>query len=357
MKEEDKNRNEGHDNFNAVDEMSWLRAQNEMIFAENIRIVSEFVGDVFAGENIKGMRALNEDAIGFAVARDGKKKALVGADGFAGGGRIAKYVVRKAMEGVKALFDGQASNDSDTKEFSIDREDEKTPQADMGTEADWLIVEEREDWRSTPLLKRLAIGKEGVIEDLVHIEGTVPNSVMNVAYGIRDMLVDIQKNLMQTVEEMLEAGIEDGLRKHDSGSTLVLVVDDPEAEALTIVWNGDSRAYGMTTEGVVVQLTEDHAPKSKDPKYKNAVINVFVAREKTEFKPEILILGGEEYKKYKYFVLATDGVWSQNVDPVKIITEANADDNLSEKEMAHKIVMGAFDAGSSDNISALVMRR
>lgn len=166
-------------------------------------------------------------------------------------------------------------------------------------------------------------------------------------------------------------------RCKNQGSTAItaLIIGDNIDRTLFIANTGDSRAV-LSHEGVAMVLSQDHKPDRPDEyeritKAGGVVINFGVPRVQGvlalsramgdfELNPYVIcepeittrkLLNGDNF-----LILACDGVWDvlSNQEAVDIVDqELRNSDNA--QVAAQKLVKAAYDAGSTDNISAIVI--
>uniref|UniRef100_A0A672HKE8 Protein phosphatase 1E n=2 Tax=Salarias fasciatus TaxID=181472 RepID=A0A672HKE8_SALFA len=145
---------------------------------------------------------------------------------------------------------------------------------------------------------------------------------------------------------------------------------------LHVAWLGDSQVI-LVRKGQVVELMKPHKPDREDEKQRiealggcviwfgtwrvNGSLSVSRAIGDSEYKPyicgdadhNIFPLDGSE----DYLILACDGFWD-TVSPdeaVRVVSD-HLQENAGDTSMvAHKLVASARDAGSSDNITVIVV--
>lgn len=139
------------------------------------------------------------------------------------------------------------------------------------------------------------------------------------------------------------------------GSTLVAAIAD--AGRLYFAHVGDSRLYRLRA-GALEQLTRDHSlwaeleangltdhRSREDFPYRNQITRALGTN---AARPDV---GSVELQSGDTFLLCSDGMY----DPVKteVLAQLMA---LPMDQIAERLVMAAYDAGGSDNISVVVLR-
>jgi len=129
-------------------------------------------------------------------------------------------------------------------------------------------------------------------------------------------------------------------RPRSPGTTLVAVAIDVEEEMFEVVWCGDSRAYAMSDDGNLVQITQDHGFGCTLIHY----IPRSVLFESATFNgtPEVI-------------VLVSDGV-SDVLSPVAMQIVINEAWDFGE-DPSEQLCAAALEAGSHDNVTAVVITR
>ncbi|KAM8976030.1 protein phosphatase 1E isoform 2-T2 [Pelodytes ibericus] len=145
---------------------------------------------------------------------------------------------------------------------------------------------------------------------------------------------------------------------------------------LHVAWLGDSQVM-LVRRGQAVELMKPHKPDREDEKHRiealggcvvwfgawrvNGSLSVSRAIGDAEHKPYICgdadsyttVLDGSE----DYLILACDGFYD-TVNPdeaVKVVSDHLKENNGDSSMVAHKLVASARDAGSSDNITVIVV--
>ena len=159
-----------------------------------------------------------------------------------------------------------------------------------------------------------------------------------------------------------------------SGSTACSLLIDIRNNKYWIANTGDSRIIVLVNNNVI-QLSKDHKPYSKDEYnrivsqngfvYKNRLGGILAMsrafgniRLKTQgliVTPDILT--GTINKNYKYFVIASDGLYDvmTNTEIVNFINY-HIDKNLKLKDISKKLVQYAINnKHSSDNVSVIIV--
>ncbi|XP_034021468.1 protein phosphatase 1E [Thalassophryne amazonica] len=154
------------------------------------------------------------------------------------------------------------------------------------------------------------------------------------------------------------------------------VVTFLRGRTLYVAWLGDSQVI-LVRRGEVVELMKPHKPDREDEKLRiealggcviwfgtwrvNGSLSVSRAIGDSEHKP--YICGDADHNVFPldgsedYLILACDGFWD-TVSPdeaVRVVTD-HLQENAGDTSMvAHKLVASARDAGSSDNITVIVV--
>ncbi|XP_034462336.1 protein phosphatase 1E [Hippoglossus hippoglossus] len=154
------------------------------------------------------------------------------------------------------------------------------------------------------------------------------------------------------------------------------VVTFLRGQTLYVAWLGDSQVM-LVRKGQPVELMKPHKPDREDEKQRiealggcviwfgtwrvNGSLSVSRAIGDSEHKPyicgdadhDIFPLDGSE----DYLILACDGFWDTvNSDEAVRVVSDHLEENSGDTTMvAHKLVASARDAGSSDNISVIVV--
>ncbi|KAG8451751.1 hypothetical protein GDO86_003807 [Hymenochirus boettgeri] len=145
---------------------------------------------------------------------------------------------------------------------------------------------------------------------------------------------------------------------------------------LHIAWLGDSQVM-LVRRGQAVELMKPHKPDREDEKHRiealggcvvwfgawrvNGSLSVSRAIGDAEHKPYICgdadsgstVLDGSE----DYLILACDGFYDTVIpdEAVKVVSDHLKENNGDSSMVAHKLVASARDAGSSDNITVIVV--
>jgi protein phosphatase len=177
-------------------------------------------------------------------------------------------------------------------------------------------------------------------------------------YGI-DPDLSFHANRMHTAIKLANRRVfKEGESREDytgMGTTIVatVVADD----RLVVASVGDSRLYAFSND-TLVQLTEDDtwvrmtgvvdSALAANHPMKHVLTNVIGARDAVEFSVTERPLAGEGT-----LLLSTDGLHGV-LDPAFIASVLRTDGQ--PEEVAGRLVQAALEAGSSDNITALVVR-
>ncbi|KAG7275030.1 hypothetical protein CRUP_030549 [Coryphaenoides rupestris] len=134
------------------------------------------------------------------------------------------------------------------------------------------------------------------------------------------------------------------------------VVTFLRGRTLYVAWLGDSQVM-LVRKGQAVELMKPHKPDREDEKQRIEALGGCDA----EHKP--YICGDPDHSVFPldgsedYLILACDGFWD-TVSPdeaVRVVSD-HLQENAGDTSMvAHKLVASARDAGSSDNITAIVV--
>nr|XP_008120579.1 PREDICTED: protein phosphatase 1E [Anolis carolinensis] len=174
-----------------------------------------------------------------------------------------------------------------------------------------------------------------------------------------------------TDERFVQKAARESLRCGTTG-----VVTFIRGNMLHVAWLGDSQVM-LVRRGQAVELMKPHKPDREDEKKRiealggcvvwfgawrvNGSLSVSRAIGDAEHKPYIcgdadsasLVLDGSE----DYLILACDGFYD-TVNPdeaVKVVADHLKENNGDSSMVAHKLVASARDAGSSDNITVIVV--
>ncbi|KAE8624934.1 hypothetical protein XENTR_v10006098 [Xenopus tropicalis] len=174
-----------------------------------------------------------------------------------------------------------------------------------------------------------------------------------------------------TDESFVQKAARENLRCGTTG-----VVTFIRGNMLHIAWLGDSQVM-LVRRGQAVELMKPHKPDREDEKHRiealggcvvwfgawrvNGSLSVSRAIGDAEHKPYICgdadsvstVLDGSE----DYLILACDGFYD-TVNPdeaVKVVSDHLKENNGDSSMVAHKLVASARDAGSSDNITVIVV--
>uniref|UniRef100_A0A1A8I3Q5 Protein phosphatase 1E n=2 Tax=Nothobranchius TaxID=28779 RepID=A0A1A8I3Q5_NOTKU len=154
------------------------------------------------------------------------------------------------------------------------------------------------------------------------------------------------------------------------------VVTFLRGRTLHVAWLGDSQVI-LVRRGQVVELMKPHKPDREDEKQRiealggcviwfgtwrvNGSLSVSRAIGDSEHKPYIcgdadhgiFPLDGSE----DYLILACDGFWDtvNSDEAVRVVSDHLQENNGDTTMVAHKLVASARDAGSSDNITVIVV--
>uniref|UniRef100_A0A8C6UHU2 Protein phosphatase 1E n=1 Tax=Neogobius melanostomus TaxID=47308 RepID=A0A8C6UHU2_9GOBI len=154
------------------------------------------------------------------------------------------------------------------------------------------------------------------------------------------------------------------------------VVTFLRGRTLHVAWLGDSQVI-LVRRGQVVELMKPHKPDREDEKKRiealggcviwfgtwrvNGSLSVSRAIGDNEHKP--YICGDADYSLFPldgsedYLILACDGFWD-TVGPeeaVRVVSDHLSENTGDTSMVAHKLVASARDAGSSDNITVMVV--
>ncbi|XP_075051172.1 protein phosphatase 1E [Mixophyes fleayi] len=174
-----------------------------------------------------------------------------------------------------------------------------------------------------------------------------------------------------TDESFVKKAARENLRCGTTG-----VVTFIRGNMLHVAWLGDSQVM-LVRKGQAVELMKPHKPDREDEKHRiealggcvvwfgawrvNGSLSVSRAIGDAEHKPYIcgdadsdsIVLDGSE----DYLILACDGFYdTMNPDEaVKVVSDHLKENNGDSSMVAHKLVASARDAGSSDNITVIVV--
>ncbi|XP_032901653.1 protein phosphatase 1E isoform X2 [Amblyraja radiata] len=174
-----------------------------------------------------------------------------------------------------------------------------------------------------------------------------------------------------TDERFVQKAARENMRCGSTG-----VVTFLRGNMLHIAWLGDSQVM-LVRRGQVVELMKPHKPDREDEKQRiealggcvvwfgawrvNGSLSVSRAIGDAEHKPYIcgeadsdtLMLDGTE----DYLILACDGFYDtmEPEEAVKVVADHLKENNGDSSMVAHKLVASARDAGSSDNITVIVV--
>ncbi|XP_066492047.1 protein phosphatase 1E [Tiliqua scincoides] len=186
-----------------------------------------------------------------------------------------------------------------------------------------------------------------------------------------DPLEALCKAFQVTDERFVQKAARESLRCGTTG-----VVTFIRGDMLYVAWLGDSQVM-LVRRGQAVELMKPHKPDREDEKKRiealggcvvwfgawrvNGSLSVSRAIGDAEHKPYICgdadststVLDGSE----DYLILACDGFYD-TVNPdeaVKVVADHLKENNGDSSMVAHKLVASARDAGSSDNITVIVV--
>ncbi|XP_072098967.1 protein phosphatase 1E isoform X1 [Mobula birostris] len=174
-----------------------------------------------------------------------------------------------------------------------------------------------------------------------------------------------------TDERFVQKAARENLRCGSTG-----VVTFMRGNMLHVAWLGDSQVM-LVRRGQVVELMKPHKPDREDEKQRiealggcvvwfgawrvNGSLSVSRAIGDAEHKPYICgeadsdstLLDGTE----DYLILACDGFYDtmEPEEAVRVVAEHLKENNGDSSMVAHKLVASARDAGSSDNITVIVV--
>ncbi|XP_051891790.1 protein phosphatase 1E isoform X2 [Pristis pectinata] len=174
-----------------------------------------------------------------------------------------------------------------------------------------------------------------------------------------------------TDERFVQKAARENLRCGSTG-----VVTFMRGNMLHVAWLGDSQVM-LVRRGQVVELMKPHKPDREDEKQRiealggcvvwfgawrvNGSLSVSRAIGDAEHKPYICgeadsdstMLDGTE----DYLILACDGFYDtmEPEEAVKVVADHLKENNGDSSMVAHKLVASARDAGSSDNITVIVV--
>lgn len=147
---------------------------------------------------------------------------------------------------------------------------------------------------------------------------------------------------------------------------------------LKVINLGDCRAVACTLDNIGIPLTKDHKPTSYDEFTRINKLGGRIIREKNDdpringlsvsrafgdldSKPHISHLPDiydYDTRKFKFFIMACDGVWDvvSNQDAVDLVlSELDREQKNKNHNIASKLVQLAFEKGSQDNLTAIVV--
>ncbi|XP_072326003.1 protein phosphatase 1E [Scyliorhinus torazame] len=174
-----------------------------------------------------------------------------------------------------------------------------------------------------------------------------------------------------TDERFIQKAARENLRCGTTG-----VVTFMRGNMLHVAWLGDSQVM-LVRKGQAVELMKPHKPDREDEKQRiealggcvvwfgawrvNGSLSVSRAIGDAEHKPYIcgeadsdsMVLDGTE----DYLILACDGFYDtmEPEEAVKVVADHLKENNGDSSMVAHKLVASARDAGSSDNITVIVV--
>ncbi|XP_078539710.1 protein phosphatase 1E isoform X2 [Lissotriton helveticus] len=174
-----------------------------------------------------------------------------------------------------------------------------------------------------------------------------------------------------TDERFVQKAARENLRCGTTG-----VVTFIRGNMLHVAWLGDSQVM-LVRKGQAVELMKPHKPDREDEKQRiealggcvvwfgawrvNGSLSVSRAIGDAEHKPYICgeadsastVLDGSE----DYLILACDGFYDTVIpdEAVKVVSDHLKENNGDSSMVAHKLVASARDAGSSDNITVIVV--
>ncbi|XP_069767878.1 protein phosphatase 1E isoform X2 [Narcine bancroftii] len=174
-----------------------------------------------------------------------------------------------------------------------------------------------------------------------------------------------------TDERFVQKAARENLRCGSTG-----VVTFMRGNMLHVAWLGDSQVM-LVRRGQVVELMKPHKPDREDEKQRiealggcvvwfgawrvNGSLSVSRAIGDAEHKPYICgeadsdstMMDGSE----DYLILACDGFYDtmEPEEAVKVVADHLKENNGDSSMVAHKLVASARDAGSSDNITVIVV--
>ncbi|XP_067866787.1 protein phosphatase 1E [Heterodontus francisci] len=174
-----------------------------------------------------------------------------------------------------------------------------------------------------------------------------------------------------TDERFVQKAARENLRCGTTG-----VVTFMRGNMLHVAWLGDSQVM-LVRRGQAVELMKPHKPDREDEKQRiealggcvvwfgawrvNGSLSVSRAIGDAEHKPYIcgeadsdsIVLDGTE----DYLILACDGFYDtmEPEEAVKVVADHLKENNGDSSMVAHKLVASARDAGSSDNITVIVV--
>uniref|UniRef100_A0A8C6WF06 Protein phosphatase 1E n=1 Tax=Neogobius melanostomus TaxID=47308 RepID=A0A8C6WF06_9GOBI len=142
------------------------------------------------------------------------------------------------------------------------------------------------------------------------------------------------------------------------------VVTFLRGRTLHVAWLGDSQVI-LVRRGQVVELMKPHKPDREDEKKRIEALGGCVIWFGTwRVNGSLSVsraIGDNEHKPYicgdDYLILACDGFWD-TVGPeeaVRVVSDHLSENTGDTSMVAHKLVASARDAGSSDNITVMVV--
>ncbi|XP_034539551.1 protein phosphatase 1E [Notolabrus celidotus] len=187
----------------------------------------------------------------------------------------------------------------------------------------------------------------------------------------QDPIEALCKAFKVTDERFVKKAAREHLRCGTTG-----VVTFLRGRTLYVAWLGDSQVI-LVRKGQVVELMKPHKPDREDEKQRiealggcviwfgtwrvNGSLSVSRAIGDSEHKPyicgdadhDIFPLDGTE----DYLILACDGFWDtvSSEEAVRVVSDHLQENSGDTTMVAHKLVASARDAGSSDNITVIVV--
>ncbi|XP_039270981.2 protein phosphatase 1F-like [Styela clava] len=186
---------------------------------------------------------------------------------------------------------------------------------------------------------------------------------------------DVQQALKDTIlqldKDYCDKSQRDNLR---SGTTAVIAVI--RENNLYVAWIGDSQAV-LVRDGNPVQLMEPHKPDREDEKHRieelggcviwfgawrvNGTLSVSRAIGDADYKPFVCGDADTTMKEFNntedYLCLACDGFWDvfDGEQLSKLVSDHMKETNGDRSTLARKLCTKAKEAGSSDNITVLIV--